>query len=285
MNFIEILDAQERSVHCEAISLGKITFTYGKTTSGADGDVMEVDGGHSREHKAVIDFSAADNMMMIILERGNPHLEIVDHLSRILNGKEGLEGVAKLLPLTLPVLQGLDALEMAWASVPKGQVVVNVRASDWYLIRYDISSLPPPGSSSESNTQKIIFDVRLRHRRGVPWWYIRRIDNRVSEGDEVDAALKPVWNTAGTGWQGMRVSGVAEASGVEELLGKIDEAMRAYVSNLGNASAQVQPQAAPVQAWGKGPIRQQQPTPNQSQNQNLSQGRNNVMKREVVEID
>jgi mediator of RNA polymerase II transcription subunit 14 len=280
VNFIQILQAQEKSVQCETISLGRITFTYGKVSLNADRDVMDINGGRPREHTAVVDFSTADNMMTLILERGNPHLEIIDHLTRILNGKEGLDGIANLLPLTLPVLQGLDALELAWASVPKGQAFVNIRAADWYIIRYDISILPPTGSSSEPGIQKIMFEVRLRHRRGVPWWYIRRTDSREREGDGIDAALRPVWNTVGKGWQGMRVSGVAQANGVEELLGKVDEAMRNFVNSNQAAKA---PPVAPVQSRAKGPVRQQEPTPSQSQSQ--SQGRNSQLKREVVEID
>jgi len=38
--------------------------------------------------------------------------------------------------------------------------------------------------------------------------------------------LKAVWDSEGSGWRGMRVSGVAQVSGVEELLGKLDEVMR-----------------------------------------------------------
>lgn len=287
VSFIKILQAQEKSVHCKTISLGRITFTYGKVTLNDDGDVMEVDGGGPREFTAVVDFSTADNMMTLILERGNPHLEIIDHLTRILNGKEGLDGVATLLPLTLPVLQGLDALEMAWASVPKGQAFVNVRAADWYIIRYDISISPSTGTTSEFRTQKVMFEVRLRHRRAIPWWYIRRTDAREREGDAIDVALKPVWNTAGKGWQGMRVSGVAQANGVEELLEKVDAALRNFVSSNQTTEAQsVAPVAPMMQPRAKGLARQQQqqPTPNPSQSQSQSQGRNNP-KREVVEID
>jgi len=291
VSFIHILQTQGRAVQCQTISLGRITFTYGQAASTTDGDAMDIDGDHPKKHTAVVDFSASDNMMTLILERGNPHLEIIDHLTRILNGKEGLDGVAKLLPLTLPVLQGLDAIEMAWASVENGQAFVNVRAADWYIIRYDISLPASNGAASAPKTQKIMFEVRLRDRRSVPWWYINRIDLRDKQGDGIDAALKPIWDTIdGVGWQGMRVSGVAQPHGVEELLGKIDETLRGFMNSegvieaLAPASAAA-PAAAPAQSRAKAPVppaRQQQPTPNQSQN---SQGRNNPLKREIVEID
>jgi mediator of RNA polymerase II transcription subunit 14 len=290
VSFIHILQTQDRDVQCQTISLGRIAFTYGKASSSANGDAMDIDGHRPKEHTAVVDFSASDNMMTLILERGNPHLEIIDHLTRILNGKEGLDGVAKLLPLTLPVLQGLDAIEMAWASVRNGQAYVNVRAADWYIIRYDITL--PTSNGAPPKIQKIMFEVRLRHRRSVPWWYISRIVARDHQEDGIDTALKPVWDANGEGWHGMRVSGVAQAHGVEELLGKIDEAMRGYVNSEGTieapASAPIPtavPAPAPTQPRPKAPVpppRQQQPTPNHSQN---SQGRTNQLKREIVEID
>ncbi|TVY85477.1 Mediator of RNA polymerase II transcription subunit, partial [Lachnellula suecica] len=286
VNFIQILQTQEKSVHCETISLGRITFTYGKVSLDAKGKIMETDGDRPREHTAVVDFSAADNMMKLILERGNPHLEIIDHLTRILNGKQGLDGVANLLPLTLPILQGLDALENAWASIPQAHAFVNVRAADWYIIRYNIS-LPLPSSPNgpSPKTLKVMFQTKLRQRRGSPWWEITRVDSRGREPDGVDAALAPVWTANGNGWMGMRVSAVAQANGVEDLVGKIDEAMQKFVKGSGAAEA---PANAPATSRAKAPAPQQklqQPTPNQSQSQ--SQGRSNAMKREmeIVEID
>lgn len=291
VSFIHILQTQGNNIRCQTISLGRIAFTYGKASPIANGNTMRIDGDHPKEHTALVDFSASDNTMTLVLEHGNPHLEIIDHLTRILNGKEGLDGVAKLLPLTLPVLQGLDAIEMAWASVKNGEAYVNVRAADWYIIRYDISHPASNNASVLPKIQKIMFEVRLRHRRSKPWWYIGRIIARDQQPDGIDAALKPVWNANGEGWLGMRVSGVAQEHGVEELLGKTDEAVRSYVDSEGAteapalATGAAPSQSAPAQPRPKGaipPQRQQQPTPNHSQN---SQGRNNQMKREVVEID
>jgi mediator of RNA polymerase II transcription subunit 14 len=235
-----------------------------------------------------------ENSMTLVLEPGNPHLRITDYLAKVLNGPEGLDGVATLLPLTLPVLRGFDALENAWtptSDADKGTVHMNVRAVDWYMIRYDVKQ-PSPNPDAPLKMRRILFEVRLRHRRGDPWWYIKRSDNVTrnnKESDDIDEALKPVWNSKGTGWQGMRVSGVAQINGVEELLSKLDEVVRnlpvpnaevlapppAAVPATAPPSKQVRPQAPQQQ--------RQQPTPNQSQSQ--SQGRNNPLKREVVEID
>ena len=131
-----------------------------------------------------------------------------------------------------------------------------------------------------------MFDIRILHRKGVPYWYLQRKDSRDREGDDLDTALKPIWNSSGTGWRGMRVSAVAETSGVEELLAKVDEAVRAVALNPkafeAPAASPVQTRAPPAQQQRQQTNqRQQQPTPNQSQ----SQGRSSQIKREVVEID
>jgi mediator of RNA polymerase II transcription subunit 14 len=290
VEFIQVLQKHESALKCQTVSLGKIIFTYGNISPNSGSDAMDLDS-TSHLYKATVDFSTVENTMALILERENPHLRIADHLGKVLNGTEGLDGVATLLPLTLPVLHGLDAIEAAWTPsqyTEKGEVFMNVRAVDWYIIRYNLKQTSPTPNLSP-RVRKIMFEVRLRQRRGDPWWYIRRTDNsRNKETDDIDEAIKPLWSAKGAGWQGMRVSGVAQAGGVEELLEKIDEIVRNLPVGEFEASvaipAVVPASAPPKQTRPQGPQqqqRQQQPTPNQSQNQ----GRNNPMKREIVEID
>jgi mediator of RNA polymerase II transcription subunit 14 len=296
VEFIQVLQKHEKSLKCETVSLGKIVFTYGSVAASSGSDAMDLDI-TSHAYTATVDFSAIENSMTLVLERDNPHLRIADYLAKVLNGPEGLDGVASLLPLTLPVLRGLDAIENAWTPAPdtdKGEVFINVRAVDWYMVRYNLKQQSPTPESPQK-IRKIMFEVRLRHRRGDPWWYIKRSDTvsrNNKETDDIDEALKLVWSAEGPGWRGMRVSGVAQISGVEELLGKLDEVIRNLPAPSGDAPAaapaavpasaaaplkQARPQAPPQQQ------RQQQPTPNQSQSQ--SQGRGNPVKREIVEID
>ena len=254
-------------------------------------------------------------MMTLEFEKGNPHLRIADSLTKVLNERQGLDGVATLLPLTLPALRALDTLEGAWAALAGNEVMVFVRAAEWFVVRYDIKS------PNQSKARKIVFEIRLQQRKGEPWWYVRRTDIRDREGDDVDAVLKPVWNSAGRGWRGMRVSGVAQPVGMEDLIGKLDEVMRNFASGNNNAELVLAPAPAPAQI--KPPQRapeapmmaqRQQPTPNQSQSQNQgrntpnqsqgrstpnqsqgrttpnqsqgqNQGRGSTIKREIVEID
>lgn len=264
IEFVKVLQAHEGALTCEKISLGKITFTY---------DI----------YKAVIDFSAPDNKMRLILEQGNPHLEIADFLEQILNGSEGLKGVSTMLPLTLPVLNGLNAIKEAWTSVPsnKGEVFVTSRATDWHLIQYTIlPTATDPNSFPRGRREKM--EIRLRQRNGVPWWYLTRVRSEGVE-DDLDAALKPVWNSSGRDYVGMRVSAVAQAEGVEDLMMKMDGTVRdfAFVQKpVPRQSVILPPQRARPQVMQQ---RQQMVTPGHSQG---SQGRmGNQQNRGVVEID
>jgi mediator of RNA polymerase II transcription subunit 14 len=294
VEFVQVLQKHENVLKCETVSLGKIVFTYGSPPPAPD--AMDLDVASDR-YKAVVDFSAVENNMQLVLERGNPHLQIADLLTKVLNGTEGLDGVATLLPLTLPVLRALDTIVFSWTSSPfceRADVFNNVRAADWYIIRYNIKKMSPQGPA-QPQVRKIMFEVRMRQRRGAPWWHIRRTDNaRTKETDDLDEALKPLWADKGRGWLGMRTSAVAEAYGAEELIRKVDDIVRKLVTSEVAVAAPpiVQapaPAPAPVQNQTRAPApaqqqqRQQQPTPNQSQNQ--SQGRNATVKREVVEID
>jgi mediator of RNA polymerase II transcription subunit 14 len=312
VDFVEVLHKHEKTLKCESISLGRIVFTYGGSQSA---DAMNVGG--RKVYNATVDFGSTDSLMTLEFGKGNPHLRIADHLTKVLNERQGLDGVAMLLTFTLPALRALDALEGAWTPLSaKGEALVFVRAVEWFVIRYNIFS-----ADASSDPRKIMLEIRLQQRRGEPWFLVRRTDTRDREGDDIDTALKAVWTSSGKGWQGMRVNAVAQPAGMEELIGKLDEVMRAFASGVAAAVAEPGPATAPAQV--KPPQRapeapmmaqRQQPTPSQSQSQSQgrhipnqsqgrglssqnqgrntpqqsqgqSQGRGNMVKRDIVEID
>jgi mediator of RNA polymerase II transcription subunit 14 len=175
-------------------------------------------------------------------------------------------------------LRALDTLEGAWAPLSaKGDALVFVRAVEWFVIRYNIFS-----ASDQARPRKIMFEIKLQQRRGEPWWYVKRTDIRDREGDDVDAALKPLWNSEGEGWRGMRVSAVAQPAGMEELIRRLDDVMRNLASDVPvveqvPAPAPASTQVKPPQRAPEAPMiaqQRQQPTPNHSQGQSQSQGKN-----------
>jgi mediator of RNA polymerase II transcription subunit 14 len=301
VEFVEVLHKHGKALRCDSISLGKIILSYGSPPGIAE--VEDANGVVPLQYKAVVDFGAVASTMTISFEKGNPHLLIADRLAKVLNGNESLEGVAQLLPLTLPALRALDAIEEAWTWLSdKGDVLVFIRAVEWYRFSYTLFSTATQATSTPS-PRKITFDLKLQQKKGEPWWYVRRVDHRDKEGDDIDALLKPVWNSSGEGYRGMRVNAVAQPKGVEELLHKLDDVLRTFASGVkpmqtegkGLAPNQAPKLVAPVAPMAQAQVKmsnrpsvnttkpRQQPTPNQTQSQ--SQGMNHSSQMEVVEID
>lgn len=290
VEFINVLDKHKDALHSETPSLNKLIFSYGPLPASTDSDSTV-----PRPYRATITFGAVQSLLTLKFDNANPHLRISDFLTNTLNSPPGLDAVATLLPMTLPALGALDTIERNWVSLSdRGTVTVFVRAVEWYIIRY---TLTPPTTKPNLPPRRITFELKIQTRKGEAWWYVRRTDNR--EKDEIDTALKTIWNSKGTDWDGMRVSAVARPAGATDLFAKIDEVMRTVDLSkpMPAPTAPVAPMLqVPMQAQGhgqgqgqnKGVLRQpmqqrQQPTPNHSQNQ--GQARHNPLKREVVEID
>jgi mediator of RNA polymerase II transcription subunit 14 len=300
VEFINVLDKHKDALHSETPSLNKIVFTYGPLLAAIDAD-----NNIPRPYRATITFGALNSPLALEFDNANPHLRIADFLTRVLNAAPGLDSVATLLPMTQPTLSALDTIERNWLPLSdRGSVTVFVRATEWYIIRY---LLLPPAGTPDAPPRRISFEAKIQSRKGEAWWYVRRSDGHDGrDKDEVDAALKAIWNSKGLGWDGMRVSAVARPAGANDLFAKIDEVMRtvdlskplpapvAPVAPMQQAQihvqtqpqGQVQGQKAGNRAQMPQQQQRQQPTPNHSQNQNQNQGRhNNSLKREIVEID
>ncbi|KAL3419037.1 Mediator of RNA polymerase II transcription subunit 14 [Phlyctema vagabunda] len=310
VDFVGAVGDHGKTLHCEGISLGKIIFTYGNTAQApGSAESMEIDT-PTNPYRAVVDFSASQDSMTIALERKNPHIRILDQLSMILNSSSGLHGVANTLHLTLPTLCGLDKIETAWEELSeKGEAHVSVRSALWFVLRYTLNAV----GTVEART--LSFEVKVKERRGEPWWFIRRTDVH-GEEDDIDRQLKSVWDATGKGWNGLRVSAAALPSGIEECLLSVDEVIRKGGTNdpvpevklpavpapkapVAQMMPQAQMQRQPSnqqnkpqrpqsasnssQAQGRGPLNPNQvpgrPMPNQNQARRTAQA------REIVEID
>jgi mediator of RNA polymerase II transcription subunit 14 len=292
VDFIEVVKKHERTLCCETISLGQVMFSYGGASIGmtepGQGDAMSVEMSVDQQEKiyhATVDFGGAD--ISLILKRGNPHIRILESLTKVLNSPLGLNGVATLLPLTLPLMTALNAIEDAWTKLDQDDVFIFSRAVDWHIVRYTLNRV---SLSGEPQPQKIMFSIRLAHRRREPWWCIRREkerernENKNTPGpDDIDTALKVVWedNLDGEQWRGMSTSGIARVTGVEELIGKVDAVIRDY-SITTSASQAVAAAVDNVQLTP--PIARQQSIQNHNHSQG-HMGRNNGIKRETIVID
>jgi mediator of RNA polymerase II transcription subunit 14 len=291
VDFIEVVKKHERTLRCETVSLGQVIFSYGSAPVGRtkleQPDAMSIDQQEKIYH-ATVDFSSAN--MSLTLERGNPHIRILESLTKVLNSPLGLNGVATLLPLTLHLMTALNAVEDAWAPLDQGEVLIFSRAVDWHIVRYSLNRVSLSGEPQPP--QMITFSIRLAHRHCEPWWCIRREKGREgienhnnTDPDDIDTAVKVVWedNLDGEQWRGMSTSGIALVTGVEELIGKIDAIIRDY--SISTSASQAVAAALDNVQLIPSAVRQQSNRGHGHGHGQGSMGRNNGIKRETIVID
>lgn len=225
VDFVQVINAHPDSLHCESVSLSRLIFSYGCVQSPSPNQPHT----ESPRYQAIIDFSSQSSQLELQLEAGNPHIRILDHLSKILNSPLGLHGLATILPLTLPVLRALDAAEDSWEDIPSSELQILCRAADWYAVRY-ILTPPSDGDNKEPAAPKrVVFEIRLHRRGNVPWWCMRRDQkHNAATVDPLDLALKEkVWTGGEKGvWMGMQCAAIAQNGGAEAMVLRVDAAMR-----------------------------------------------------------
>ena len=166
-----------------------------------------------RSLKATIHFPL-DSPVRLSLSSPNPHLRILDFLNtRLLS--QGLTSLIAVCRMTLPLLTALYAIETRHKSA---DYEIIARSEQWYEVRY---SAPLPKSG---------FDIRLRTRRQTPMWLISESSLRrgvaLENGEEWSGLLKSVTRGKGEKWRGMHGGIVAEVSGVEDVIEKLDDVFR-----------------------------------------------------------
>jgi mediator of RNA polymerase II transcription subunit 14 len=265
VEFMQVVNSRPK-LRCESASLSTLQFSYSKYPSSSSNS-SSLTGSSSECYLAAIDFSKPDDYS-ITFESENPHIRILDYLTKILNSNLSFEGVATLIPITLPVLRAFETIETVWADMPPtntSEAIVVCRAVDQHVIRYNLSPPIPPSSDStnpspelERQRRHILLEIRLFHRGRNPWWNVRRIHTsslaQSQPKDEIDAALAEVWNEnlSGEGlvvpanpsqgatqgdeegkWWGMQCSAIApgDSLGAEKLIGKVDAVMRGLALN------------------------------------------------------
>lgn len=281
-----VLRKHEKVIKCDRISLEEIEFSYGMPPVAQAGLAMNVNGTNS-SYKAVVSLGLIEGKMKLTLEKGNPHIRVLDALDKVLNiVKGGFDAVAALLPQTLYALRAFETIEDAWGSLQdKGEVFVFVRAFEWFNLRYVLNSSTP-----NTPPRTVSFEIKMCHRKQKPWWLIRRIEKTDKGGkgealpdDGIDARLRSVWDSPGDDdWKGMRTSAVGRNRGIETCLENVDAVIRNLVP--GDLILQhSQPSQTQMQAQAVGPHGQQSsntqqqrqlqlPTSAHSQNHPQSQG-------------
>jgi mediator of RNA polymerase II transcription subunit 14 len=242
VEFVGVMKKHEKSLLCETVSLGKVIFSYRTPPPENAGKTAD-----TKLFRAEVDFGAENGVVKLSLEKGNPHIRVLDGLTSILRSVEGLDVVATLLPLTLPVFKKCDDIEAAWRSRSAlGQVYFFVRSLDWIVVRYTLVSTTGNDEKDKSGKGTTMnLDIRLRQREGEAWWHIKplfALPAAFRDEDSPAQRLHGMFSSQGDFWRGMGTSATAQAAGVEELLSAVDAA----VSGIGSNAAPGSDSTAPI---------------------------------------
>ena len=197
LDYVSTLESN--SLVINSASLSHINFTYASSP---------------KVLKATVDLSA-DAPLHISFPNRSPHLRVRDYLTSWLS-RDGIIPVLALLRMTLPLLNAFTAVEKVHRS---NDVNIIARSEQWYEFRYS-SPIPKGG-----------FDINLRLRRDVPYWFIKEASIKKTEHlvDEEawTQSLRTVTRGKGRGWRGMKGGIVAQTTeGIQEALQKLDEVFR-----------------------------------------------------------
>lgn len=225
VNFLESLDKAKATVTTEDITLRKVAFTYGEPVDAApEGEPQK----EAQQWRVVLDLSKND--IDIEFEKSNPHLRVVDLSKRLVNSSGGIGALMTWLPSSLPAARAIDKMESAWDAIHaqgKGSLDFSMKAMDWMSMRY---TLPGPNGTHGD----LLLEVRLRTRRGEPWWHIRRAngpEGPAAADDDFATALKPIWDSKGENWRGFTTSAAGRPEGgVVDMLKAVDDALQALAA-------------------------------------------------------
>ena len=183
---------EQHNFECLTLSLSRIVFIYASIP---------------QKLKAEVRFTS-DAPMRISFEVGNPHLRVQDFLAGLLNSKNGLEKVIRLLDTTLPLLRAFAGLE---SNCKDDTLHILARSATWYRVRYE--------------RLNVTYEVRLRLRRDKAMWYVVDLTEKTDGNgtERLMREMKKLWQGRGEGWRGMGSGIAAEEEGVEQLIGRIDE--------------------------------------------------------------
>lgn len=226
VDFVAAIQLRGAGVDCESVTLRKVIFTYGDHVPLNFENVRALSQQNHR-WRVVMDLARPDQTNLT-LEKDNPHLRVLDKLLGLVKSEIGFESLPFWLPLTLPMMRGLDTIQKSWEEIEangQGDFRVFPTSIDWYTLRFQV-----PGQ--DGRTRKLSVDVRLRLRKQEHWWRVFQTDNNTHDSDpSMNAALKSIWDMKDEVWVGLKTTAVVRPTkDVEALLCKISDAMKAVAT-------------------------------------------------------
>lgn len=233
VNFLEAMEKAKGSIIGESITLKAVVFCYSAPVSTQPKDeTVALIPSPKRRWRVKMDLSNED--IDIHIEKGNPHLRVIDLARNLASTEGGIGSLMAWLPVSLPALKAIDQLDAEWDELSKkgqGRLNFSMKSLTWMNLKYNIFGV---SSTGEKTKKTICLDVRLRPRRGQVWWHAWRSDSDTAADDEISKALKAVWDGKGSNWLGLATGAAAEANdGVMEMLLAIDTAIRGAITSPG----------------------------------------------------
>lgn len=213
VNFLEAMDKAKGAIVGELVTLREIRFLYQTSTD-------------SKQWRITLDLSRDE--IAIDIDRGNPHLRVVDLMQRLVNSDGGIGALMGWLPASLQALEAISTIETRWEDLPPkraGQVEFSMKTLTWLSMQYTLAG---------PSAKKVSLQVRTKTRRGEAWWHVWRSDGAdagQAPDDAYTPALKTVWEGRGDGWMGLTTGAAARSEGgIVAMLLAVDDAMRSVVA-------------------------------------------------------
>ncbi|KAK8087772.1 mediator complex subunit MED14 [Apiospora hydei] len=226
---VDCIDAIRKSdsdIKCENITLSQVVFSYSDAIGRKAGPQAQA---NLHRWKATLDLRS--DRIALKLEKGNPHLRILDGFTTVLNSNLGFAKIPLYLAFTLPILKALDKVEDAWIPLEannQGRVEIFCATIDCFNVRYTFAG-PDKRPSRQVTIQA---KLQTRHGRNAqPFWQVTRYQpgqTANNQDDEFAKALNKVWEpSSDKSWKGFSKSAACPTDDtIALLLQATDQAIR-----------------------------------------------------------
>ena len=236
VNFLEAMDsARSGTITTESVTLRQIIFHYceGKAAAPPSSEAPEEKPEEPQKRwRVILDLSKDE--IDVAIEKGNPHLRVLDLMRRLVNSDGGIGALMAWLPASLPALVAIDRMETDWEALEasgKGRLEFCMKSIAWMSIAYTLDL------EDDTKKKQVSLEVKMKPRRGEAWWHVWRSDTSPNTDDAVSKALQPVWDGRGDNWHGLSTGAAGRPhDGVVALLLAIDEVVKRTVTNDGSST-------------------------------------------------
>ncbi|KAK0765467.1 LOW QUALITY PROTEIN: hypothetical protein N5P37_001402 [Trichoderma harzianum] len=227
VNFLEAMENAKGSIISESITLKGVVFCYSSPLPAPpDGEAAAPP--PARElWRVKMDLSSED--IDIHMEKDNPHVRVIDLARNLASTEGGIGLLMAWLPMSLHAMKALVQLDAQWTELFKkgqGQLDFSMKSMTWINLKYKDLATGQPGDKTK---RSISIDVKMKARRGEGWWHAWRSTTNAAP-DDLDQALKAVWEGKGNNWLGLTSGAAAQSNeAVMDMLLAIDAAIRGVV--------------------------------------------------------